>query len=223
MAAIGDMLPIAMAIALSPLPIVAAVLIVGSPNGRVAGPVFGLGWLIGLVALSVTALLLVNQIGPTSPFGHLVLNILRIIVGLLLLWAAINKWRNRPQDGEEPPVPKWLAAFNQISTVRAFRMGGMLAAANPKHIGLVLAAMSSLLYEPTQPLDVIIGIAVLVVMSSSAVGAVIIGHAAGGQKAATHLESIKQFMLRNNTVIVMIVFAVLGMSVLGAGISGLGE
>jgi hypothetical protein len=36
--AIGDLLPSALAIALSPIPIVAAVVVLGAPNARMAGP-----------------------------------------------------------------------------------------------------------------------------------------------------------------------------------------
>ena len=39
---IGDLLPAA--VALSPIPIVAVVLVLGSPGARTAGPAFALGW-----------------------------------------------------------------------------------------------------------------------------------------------------------------------------------
>ena len=50
---IGDLLPSAFAVALSPIPIVAVVLVLGAPRARAAGPAFALGWIGGLVAVSV--------------------------------------------------------------------------------------------------------------------------------------------------------------------------
>jgi hypothetical protein len=48
---IGDLLPSALAVALSPVPIIAVVLALGAPNARTAGPSFALGWITGLVAV----------------------------------------------------------------------------------------------------------------------------------------------------------------------------
>jgi hypothetical protein len=49
--AIGDLLPAAAAVALSPIPIVAIVLVLHSPDARVNGPAFALGrGHLGLIA-----------------------------------------------------------------------------------------------------------------------------------------------------------------------------
>ena len=45
--ATGDFLPSAVGVAISPLPIVAVVLMLVTPRGRVDGPVFLVGWLVG--------------------------------------------------------------------------------------------------------------------------------------------------------------------------------
>ncbi len=50
--AIGDLLPSALAVALSPIPIIAIVLVLGAPNARRAGPAFAVGWVAGLLAVS---------------------------------------------------------------------------------------------------------------------------------------------------------------------------
>ena len=56
--AIGDLLPSALAVALSPIPIVAIVLVLGAPHARTAGPAFAIGWIAGLLAVSVVVVLL---------------------------------------------------------------------------------------------------------------------------------------------------------------------
>ena len=45
--AIGQVLPTAIGVAISPLPIVAVVLMLVTPAGRVNGPAFVLGWIVG--------------------------------------------------------------------------------------------------------------------------------------------------------------------------------
>ncbi|HUK72944.1 MAG TPA: GAP family protein [Streptosporangiaceae bacterium] len=46
--AIGGSLPLAIGIALSPIPIIAVVLMLTTPRARANGPAFVLGWLLGL-------------------------------------------------------------------------------------------------------------------------------------------------------------------------------
>ena len=60
---IGDMLPSAFAVALSPIPIVAVVLVLGAPRARTAGPAFALGWIGGLLAVSVIVVLVLGAGG----------------------------------------------------------------------------------------------------------------------------------------------------------------
>jgi hypothetical protein len=46
--AIGQSLPLAIGVALSPIPIIAVVLMLTTPRARANGPAFVLGWLLGL-------------------------------------------------------------------------------------------------------------------------------------------------------------------------------
>ena len=46
--AIGQSLPLAIGVALSPIPIIAVVLMLTTPRARANGPAFVLGWLVGL-------------------------------------------------------------------------------------------------------------------------------------------------------------------------------
>jgi hypothetical protein len=64
---------------------------------------------------------------------------------------------------------------------------------------------------------------VFLLLSSSPVIVLVLAHAVGGDSTARRIQGLKTFMLRNNNLIMMVVFAVLGVSVLGKGISGLGQ
>ncbi len=48
--AIGQVLPLAIGVALSPVPIIAVVLMLGTPKAASNGPAFVLGWIVGLLA-----------------------------------------------------------------------------------------------------------------------------------------------------------------------------
>ena len=59
--AIGDLLPSAIGVALSPVPIIAVILMLGTPKARSNGPAFALGWVIGLIVVSVIVILLASD------------------------------------------------------------------------------------------------------------------------------------------------------------------
>jgi Sap, sulfolipid-1-addressing protein len=49
--AIGEILPFAVGVALSPVPIIAVILMLVTPRARVSGPAFVVGWLTGLAVV----------------------------------------------------------------------------------------------------------------------------------------------------------------------------
>lgn len=219
--AIGLILPYAAAIALGPLPIIAAVLVADSSASRHAGWGFAVGWFVGIALLATVLALLVGSLGEATQNGPVV-NWLRVAVGLLLLGAAARKLQLR-QDADTLTVPKWQDSFSAIAPGRAVRVGATLALANPKHLAFVAAPMSSLHYATTTPAELSISIAVFALLSSSSVLAIVVLHALGGERAAGVLEAAKQYMIRHSSSIVVVVLALLGASILGSGLAGLSD
>ena len=69
-AAIGDILGLAAGVAVSPLPIVAMILVLATPRGRGNGILFGVGWLAGLAILGAVVLavfVLIGSVGVLAP------------------------------------------------------------------------------------------------------------------------------------------------------------
>jgi threonine/homoserine/homoserine lactone efflux protein len=111
-AAIGDVLGLAAGVAVSPLPIVAMILVLATPRGRVNGIVFGLGWVLGLAVLGAVVLALAGPADasdggePAAWTGWL-----KLLLGVLALLLAVRQWRGRPAPGSEPQMPSgWRAS-----------------------------------------------------------------------------------------------------------------
>jgi threonine/homoserine/homoserine lactone efflux protein len=98
--AIGEVLPLAIGVAISPIPIIAASLMLLSPRARGTGLGFGLGWLLGIV-VAVTVFTLLSTILPEQDASGAkpVAGVIKIIVGAGLLLLAIMQWRRRPRTG----------------------------------------------------------------------------------------------------------------------------
>ncbi len=65
--AIGGSLPLAIGIAVSPIPIIAVVLMLTTPVARVNGPAFVLGWLLGLGVIGPSSWPSRTQPGRATP------------------------------------------------------------------------------------------------------------------------------------------------------------
>lgn len=64
---LGDVLGLAAAVAISPLPIIAIILLLATPRGRLNGLVFTIGWILGLSALGAVMLVIASpQVPPPA-------------------------------------------------------------------------------------------------------------------------------------------------------------
>src|SRR5437660_8965021 len=105
---IGQMLPLAIGVALSPLPIIAVILILTTPAARANGIAFTVGWILGSLVVCGILSLLLHGVNNAQGSPSTIARIVGLILGLLLLFLAIRQWRSRPKEGETPPTPKWL-------------------------------------------------------------------------------------------------------------------
>ena len=131
--AIGQMLPAAVGVAISPLPIIASVLFVGTPRGRVNGPAFVLGCALGIGAIGAIVLLAAGGLSASDEGAPATwVSVLQLALGILLLAAALRQWRGRPRTGKEVPTPKWMSALDAFGPPKAFGAGVVLGASIPR-------------------------------------------------------------------------------------------
>ncbi len=220
-AAIGDLLPTAIGVALSPLPIIAVILMLGTPKAKSNGPAFALGWVIGLVAVSVIVLLLASDSDDPDSGSSTAVAVIKLLLGVLFLVMALGQWKKRPQAGQEAEMPAWMSAIDGFSPGKSLGLGAVLSAANPKNLALTLAAASTIAQAGLDGGESAIAVAVFVVIASLTVAGPVLFYVAAPGKAAGPLDSIKQFMSDHNAVIMMVVLLVLGAKMLGQGIAGL--
>jgi threonine/homoserine/homoserine lactone efflux protein len=218
--AIGDLLPSAFAVALSPIPIVAVVLVLGAPHARTAGPAFALGWIAGLLAASVIVVLVLGT-GADSDSDDPGVDWLKVTIGILFLLMAAQQWKKRPKHGREPEAPKWMATVDTATPQRAAVLGAALSGANPKNLALTLAASASIAEAGLDQADTAVAIAVFVTLGSVTVAGSVLFYLLDADRAARPLAAVKQFMSDNNAVIMMVVLLLLGAKLLGDGLAGL--
>jgi threonine/homoserine/homoserine lactone efflux protein len=219
--AITDLFPVALGIALSPFPVVAAVLVVGTPRARSNGPAFAVGWLVGLTAVTSLVVLVFSGADDAESSSRTIVDVLRVLAGVALFAGAARKWRTRPRSGEIGPTPGWMTSIETMSTGRSLVLGLGLGGANPKNLAFALAAASTIVTFGTSTTDTVIAVAVFVVLASLSVIGPVMARLLLGDRVSAPLDAVKGFMLENNNVILMVVFVLIGAKVFGAGLSGL--
>lgn len=118
--AISAILGFAVAVAISPVPIIAVILMLFSQRARVNGPVFLAGWVVALAIVSgFSYLLAVQGDAPTSSAASDTIAWGKVVFGALFLLLAVRNWRGRPAPGTEPEMPKWMAGIDSLSLGKA--------------------------------------------------------------------------------------------------------
>jgi threonine/homoserine/homoserine lactone efflux protein len=221
--AIGDLLPSAVGVALSPVPIIAVILMLGTPKARSNGPAFAVGWVLGLVIVSVIVLLLASGSDDPDSGSSTAVDVIKLLFGAVFFLLALKQWKDRPKPGTEATMPKWMSAINHFTGGKSLGLGAALSGLNPKNLALTLAAAASIAQAGLNGGESAIAVAVFVVIGSITVAGPVLFYMAGPERAAGPLASMKQFMSDHNAVIMIVVLVVLGAKLLGSGIAGLAD
>src|SRR5215216_3742441 len=198
--AIGQSLPLAVGVALSPVPIIAVVLML--TTARANGPAFLLGWLVGLGVVGAIVLALAGP-GGASEEGQPAawVSWLKLLLGLGLVLVAVRQFRGRPRGDEEAPLPKWMGAIDRFGPGQALGGGAALAGANPKNLLLAVAAAAAIAQTGIPGGQQAVAYAVFAVIGTLGVGAPVGIYLAMGERSAELLGRLKDWMGHHNAVI----------------------
>jgi threonine/homoserine/homoserine lactone efflux protein len=221
-AAIGDILPLAVGVAISPVPVIAIVLMLGTPRARSNGLAFALGWIAGLTIAGGVLLALANgnsQADDGSPETWV--SVVKLALGALFLLMAARVWRTRPREGQEAAMPKWMQTIDTFTSGKSLGFGALLSGVNPKNLALTIAAATAIAQTGSSAGEAVVALAVFILVGSLSILAPVGIYFAMGVKGAVILEEIKQWMAAHNAAIMTVLLLVLGTKVIGDAIGGL--
>jgi hypothetical protein len=214
-----ELIPLALVVALSPLSIIPAVLVLHTPRPRPAGLAFLAGWLIGLAALTIIFLEVSSLLGGLRDKPPGWASWLRIVVGAALIVFGAYRWLTREKSTH---TPKWMQSLAKLTPVRAGAAAVALTVVNPKVLFICAAAGLAIgtagLDSAT---DVWIAVAWYVAVAGSTVALPILAYAVSGDRLDGPLARLKDWMERQHAALVAAILIVIGLLVLYKGIHGL--
>ncbi|WP_155372664.1 GAP family protein [Catellatospora vulcania] len=218
--ALAGVMPYALGVAASPLPIIAVILVLFSDRARIAGPAFLAGALAGVIAVSAAVYLL-------SGYGYLdgdhqggtVSQVVRIGLGLVLLFAGyLHLARHRRAKGQHA-MPKWMASADRWSPVKAAILALLMYGVDPKNLALCAGAAKGLAASST--VVAMVALSLFAVVACLPVAVPVILYLVGGDRAARHLDRLKTWLSKHHLLVMAGLLVVFGVLLISHGVRGL--
>lgn len=221
--AIGQMLASAVGIAISPLPLIAVILMLATPRGRTNGVAFTLGWLVSLAVL-VTVVVAAGsgadaESGDGGPATWTLW--LKLALGAVFVLLGAQQWRGRPRAGQEASQPRWMTAIDSFTPAKSAGLAAVLAVANPKNLVLAVGGAVSIASSSAATGGKTVAAALMILIASLCTLLPLAVYLFGGRKSAAVLAEWKTWMAEHNAAIMTVVLLVLGAKYVGDAISGL--
>jgi hypothetical protein len=212
------LIPLALVIALSPLTIIPAVLVLQAQRPRPTGLAFLGGWLLGLVALTAIFVPSSNALEGLRKSPPAWASWLRIALGLALIAFGIYEWLTRHRHTESP---KWMRSFSTLTPTRAGVTGLVLVVVRIEV--LIMCALAGLAIGGSG-----LGMAanwitamVFVAVAASTVAIPVLAYAGAGDRLDDPMARLKDWMERNNAALLAAILVLIGLIVLYHGVDPL--
>ncbi|MGW0044592.1 GAP family protein [Rhodococcus sp. NPDC003348] len=219
--AIGDILPLALGVAISPIPIIAAILMLLTPKAGTTATSFTAGWVLGIAVGYAVLVVIASAVGlSSSSDGNATTATIKIVLGVLLLLLAAKQWKDRPAPGEDPKMPAWLAAIDKVTPGKALGLGVVLSVVNPKNLLMIVGAAVAVAQLGVSGSVLTVAGIVFTVIAASTVAVPVIAYFAARERVTGWLNNLKVWLTANNAAVMATLLLVIGVVMIGKGIGG---
>ena len=142
-------------------------------------------------------------------------------IGLLFLVMAARQWKKRPKRGEPVEMPGWMASISTVSPMRRSSPARHFPRGKSQEPPCSpAAAAAAIANAELGGADTALAILAFVAIGSITVVGTVAFHLLVPAKAAGPLAAVKKFMADNNATIMMVILVLLGAKVLGDALAG---
>lgn len=217
--AIGALLPIAVALAFSSVPITVTILILLSPNRNKTALPFMIGWVIGLIAVIVLSAVGAQALPHMSRRAtQQATGAVQILIGATLMVLGVIQIRRRSQAASG--LPHWLSAVDSFGALVSFAVAVLLNL-RPKGLLLGVAAGLALHAASLQTGQAALLVVIYAVIASSTVVLPIVASFVAPSKTEPKLMSARDWITANGRVLTSAMMFMIGVVILGSGLTHL--
>jgi len=207
---IQQLIPAAMGLVISPLPLVAIIAIVLSPRARANGAAFAGGSILVAFVVTLVTALTTTGVGTSGGQGNdTIVLALGVVLALGFLVLAVVSWRSRPPAGTVAKAPGWLSAIDSMSAAKTFGLGVVMGITNGKDLPLEIKAGAHI-GGTHLAAGALIGVAAAFAIAGGLALILVTALAATGSRAITAaLGRMKYELISHNAAIMATVFTML--------------
>jgi hypothetical protein len=209
---------LALVIALSPITVIPAVLVLQAPRPRPSGLAFLGGWVLGLAALTALSVGASGLLGGLDKAPPRWASWLRVVLGSALILYGVYQWLTRRSHTESPA---WMRSFATITPRRAALTAAALVVIRPDVLLICVPAGLTIGGSGLDVAGVWIAGVIFVAVAASTVAIPILAYSAAGHRLDDALARLKDWMDKNNAALMAAIFVVIGLLVLYHGIHAL--
>lgn len=216
------MLPFAVGIAISPVPIITVILMLFTPRPKSNGAGFVFGWFLGIGIPALVVFLLdraINAGNDATPPSRIA-SVIRIAVGVLLILVAAWNWlqRNKPDDDNKKPL--LMRVVDSITPWKAILLGFLFAdVTNPKNLALTVAGCLAISGGQLSALGNMVTLTLFTGLASMGVALPVLLFLSGGDTARQTVEQWRHWLMRHKKAVMAVLFFVFGMALLSKEIT----
>jgi hypothetical protein len=214
---LAQILPVALAIAANPVPIIAAIVMTATERPLVNG----VAYLSALIAVSygfgVVVLVLFHSgaSGAASPGGHVIL-VVWLVFGLAFLAASVTLLVRRPKPGQAGREPGWMRWIGRLGPFGAAVVGVMLV-----NYEMEAPALSVILAAGVTRAEEFAALALFVAVAVSTSVAPVVAYGVAPGPVGAFLDRAKAWLARYHRPILVVTFAAIGVFYTFKGVAGL--
>lgn len=212
------LIPLALVVAISPITVIPAVLVLHTARPRETGLAFLLGWLAGLAALTAAFVAGSGLLGGLHKTPPTWASWLRIAVGAALVSFGVYRWAIRHRHSE---MPGWMRAFTAFSPLRAGLTAAALAVVRPEVLFMCAAAGLAIGSAGLGPASSWNAATFFVAVAASTVVVPILGYLAASRRLDPALNRLKEWMEQQHGALFAAVLILIGAMVTYNGIHAL--
>jgi hypothetical protein len=222
LSALGQVLPIAVAVAFSSVPITATILILLSPKRNISGTAFLIGWVAGLIIVVSAATFGAQALPITSlRTRQAAFGIAEIVIGAALVIFGVVSGLRAVRHPTPAQGATWLSAVKSFGPRPSL---GLAVILNFRPKGLLLGVAAGLAIGGGEGMtagDAVIAIAFYVVISASTVAIPIISTIAMPELMQPWLVRAQTWLELHGRLVTALLMGLIGVVILGAGLGQL--
>jgi hypothetical protein len=215
---LSKVIALAAVIALSPITVIPAVLVLHAPRPRPASLAFLGGWLVGLVTLTAAFVAGSGLLGGLHATPTTWASWVRLVFGVALIGLAAFHWFTRHRNRS---MPRWMRSFSTLSPMRAGAVAAVLVPLRPEVLILCAAAGLAVGNSSLSAGAQLVAAAIFVVLAASTVAIPILAYVGAGDRLEEPLERLKAWMEANHDAMLAVILFLIGLIVLYNGIRAL--